>query len=180
MHSRADAPVFLIGFMASGKTTVGRIVAARLGWQFQDLDEIVTTVAGRSVAEIFARDGEPEFRRRESEALRLVCKRERTVVATGGGAACQEQNLSLMLSSGDVVALSVQPAEVVRRAGADSGRPLLDSTAAAGKGDPIAAAAELLATRDGFYARAHHRVDTNGKSPEQVADEVLRLLAVGS
>ena len=181
-HSRADAPVFLIGFMASGKTTVGRIVAARLGWGFQDLDQIVTTAAGRSVADIFARDGEAEFRRRESEALRAVCETRRTVIATGGGAACQEQNLALMLAKGGVVALSVQPAEVIRRAGSDGGRPLLGSPTgtAAGQTDAISAAAQLLATREAFYARAHHRVETDGKSPEQVAEEVLRLLGGGA
>jgi shikimate kinase len=107
------------------------------------------------------------------------------VIATGGGAACQEQNLSLMLSKGGVVALSVQPAEVIRRAGNDSGRPLLGSTpttttkTAADQTDAISAAAGLLATREAFYARAHHHVETDGKSPEDVAAEVLRLLGGG-
>ena len=119
----ADVPIFLIGFMASGKTTVGRIVAAKLGlgWTFLDLDEIITDAAGRSVARIFADEGEAGFRQRESEALRAAAQLRRTVVATGGGAACREENLSLMLAAGHVVALSVTPAEVVRRAGARSG-----------------------------------------------------------
>ena len=163
----ADAPVFLIGFMASGKTTVGRIVAAELNWQFRDLDQVITDAAARSVPQIFADEGEAGFRGRESEALRAASAWRRTVVATGGGAACSDANLALMLASGRVVALSVTADEVARRAGGDSGRPLLTSAAAA---------STLLAARAPFYARAHNQVDTVGKSPEVVAAEVLSLL----
>ncbi|MES1205801.1 MAG: shikimate kinase [Pseudomonadota bacterium] len=170
----ADAPVFLIGFMASGKTTVGRILAAKLRWRFLDLDGVITDAAGLSVEQIFAREGEAGFRARESEALRQAAASPRAVVATGGGAACVEPNLALMLASGRVVTLLVAPGDAVRRAGPASGRPLL--APAAGAADPLAAAFRLLAAREPFYARAHHRVETSGKSPEDVADEVLRLL----
>jgi shikimate kinase len=178
-HEPAEAPVFLIGFMASGKTTVGRLVAEALGWQFRDLDQIITDGVGRSVAQIFADDGEAGFRRRENVALQAAAQWPRTVVATGGGAACQEANLSLMLASGRVIALTVTPDEVFRRAGVDSGRPLLgaapERTGAEAR-DGVRAASELLAAREPFYARAHHRVDTLGRSPEDVAAEVIELL----
>ena len=157
--------------MASGKTTVGRIVATRLGWAFRDLDQVIADTAGISVAEIFAREGEAGFRRREVEALRGAAVLPRTVVATGGGAACDETNLALMLASGHVVTLAVTPTEVMRRAGGDPGRPLL-----AGQSDPLGAASQLLAASELFYARAHHRVETLNKSPETVAAEVLSLL----
>ena len=166
----AETPLFLIGFMASGKTTVGRIVATRLGWRFHDLDQIICDAAGRSVARIFADEGEAGFRLREIEALRTATRLQGAVIATGGGAACNDPNLSLMLASGRVVALSVTPEEVLRRVGADSGRPLLSASTSA---------AALLATREVFYARAHHRVDTTGKSPEEVAGEVLGLIDAG-
>lgn len=166
--------------MASGKTTVGRIVAARSGRQFHDLDQMITQGAGRSVARIFADEGESGFRRREMDALREAARLPGVVVATGGGAACQDANLSLMLASGTVVTLVVTPAEVLRRAGTNSGRPLLSGVApdgaASANHDPEAAAAELLASRQAFYARAHHRVDTMGKTPEEVAREVLGLI----
>jgi len=81
-----DAPIFLIGFMASGKTTVGRLLAERLDWTFVDLDKVIEDEAERTVAEIFASEGEPGFRKRETEALRDVVKRRKVVVATGGGA----------------------------------------------------------------------------------------------
>jgi shikimate kinase len=166
-----DAPVFLIGFMATGKTTVGRLVARRRGFSFVDLDETIVAAAGMPVAEIFAREGEAGFRRREAEALRAAAARRRTVVATGGGAACREENLATMLSAGRVVALSATPAEVMRRTGRGSGRPLLD-----GKADPLGTAAALLAAREPFYARAHHTIDTVGKAPAEVATAVLAAL----
>jgi shikimate kinase len=176
----AIPPLFLIGFMASGKTTVGRIVAARSGWRFHDLDQIIADAAGRSVARIFADEGEVGFRRRENEALRAATRLSRVVIATGGGAACDDANLSLMLASGTVIALLVTPDEVLRRAGPDSGRPMLaagtTADAHAAEAQRREAAAELLARRASFYARAHHSIDTMGKSPELVAREVLRLI----
>lgn len=165
-------PLFLIGFMATGKSTVGRLVAARRGWAFIDLDDAIVAAAGVSVAEIFKREGEPGFRHREAEAVRAAATRTATVVATGGGAACREENLQAMLNAGVVIALSATPAEVMRRTGGASGRPLLDRAA-----DPAGTAATLLAAREPFYARAHHTVDTVGKTPEQVAAEVLARLA---
>jgi shikimate kinase len=168
-----DAPVFLVGFMATGKTTVGQIVAARLGWAFQDLDAAIVRAAAMSVSQIFASEGDAGFRRRETEAVKAAAARTQTVVATGGGAACREPNLTIMLTAGRVVALAATPEEVLRRLGdASTGRPLLDARA-----DRLGAAAELLAAREPFYERAHHRVDTVGKSVETVADEVLAWLA---
>lgn len=167
-----DAPIFLIGFMGSGKTTVGRLLARRLGWTFADLDERIVRAAGMPVAEIFAREGEPAFRRRETEALRAAAAERRTVLATGGGAACRDENLQIMLASGRVVALDVSAGEAVRRTGRASGRPLLDGAA-----DPVAAADALLAGRQAFYARAHWRVDTDGRPPEQIVQEIANALA---
>ncbi|HVY39059.1 MAG TPA: shikimate kinase [Polyangia bacterium] len=167
-----DAPIFLVGFMGSGKTTVGRLLAARLGWAFADLDDRIVAAAGMLIPEIFAREGEPAFRRREADALRAAAAERRVVLATGGGAACRDENLTLMLGAGHVVALAVSAAEAVRRAGRTSGRPLLDGAA-----DPGAAAAALLAAREPFYAQAHLRVETDGRAPAQVADEIAVWLA---
>lgn len=162
-----QAPIFLIGFPGSGKTTVGKLLAARLGRVFEDLDDLIVRAAGIPIAEIFAREGEAGFRRLETEVLRAAAAGQGTVVATGGGAACREENLALMLASGRVVALEVSAAEAVRRTGRRSGRPLLDGSA-----DPLAAATELLARRQAFYARAHQRVDTAGRTPEEAAQSV--------
>jgi shikimate kinase len=174
LPSAPGAPIFLIGFMGSGKTTVGGLLAKRLGWSFADLDDLIVRSAGLTVAEIFAREGEEGFRRRETEAVRVAAAGRHAVVATGGGAACREENLSLMLTSGRVVALAVSPAEAVRRAGSRSGRPLLDDSA-----DPLAAATALLSARQPFYARAHLQVESDGRTPDEAVNAILAGLGLG-
>jgi shikimate kinase len=162
-----DAPIFLVGFMATGKSTVGRILAARLGWKLVDLDDVIVEEAGRTVPEIFAAEGEAGFRARESQALAAVSRERKVVVATGGGAACREDNLRAMLDAGRVVALAITPEEAVRRARGGAGRPLLAGP------DPVGTATSLLAARAPFYARAHLSVDTVGRVPQDVARDVL-------
>lgn len=158
----------LIGFMATGKTTVGRLVAERLQRKFLDLDQLVEETAGMKIPELFRTKGEPAFRKAEAAALDRALKMDDVVLATGGGAACREDNLQAMLGSGYVVALSAPPAEVLKRTGGASGRPLLDSAA-----DPLAEAQRLLEAREPFYARAHLRIETVGKSPQDVAAEIV-------
>lgn len=165
-------PIVLIGFMATGKSTVGRLLAARTGRTFVDLDAAVEAAAGTTVAEIFRERGEAGFRELESAALTRALAQPNTVIATGGGAACRDDNLKAMLAAGFVVALSASPEEVLKRVGPVSGRPLLDGAA-----DPAAVALRLLAAREPFYARAHARLDTVGRSPESVAEAVLGALA---
>jgi shikimate kinase len=164
----SEKPIVLIGFMATGKTTVGRLVATRMKRLFLDLDGAIEAASGQPVAEIFKREGEPGFRKHEALALAKALLQQNVVIATGGGAACREDNLRAMLQAGFVVALQADPAEVVRRVGTGSGRPLLDGAA-----DPHEAALRLLAVREPFYARAHARIDTVGRPPEQVATDVI-------
>lgn len=154
--------------MATGKTTVGRILATQLNRRFVDLDGLIEETAGMKVPDIFRSAGEPGFRRIEADALRQALSLPHVVIATGGGAACREENLQAMLAAGRVVALSANPAEILQRTGGRSGRPLLDEAV-----DPLATAKDLLEAREPFYARAHARVDTVGKTPEQVATEVV-------
>jgi shikimate kinase len=160
-------PIVLVGFMGTGKTTVGRLLAARRGVAFRDLDEAVVEVTGRAIADIFREDGEAAFRAVETAALLRELGERDVVIATGGGAACREDNLRAMLAQGDVVALFASPAESVRRAGVRSGRPLFDDAA-----DPVAAAQALYAQRESFYRRAHLHVETEGKTPEQIVAEI--------
>jgi shikimate kinase len=163
-----DAPIFLIGFMASGKTTVGRLLAERLDWAFVDLDKVIEDAAGKTVPDIFAAEGEAGFRKRETEALREVAKRRKTVVATGGGAPCRDENIEAMLAEGRVFWLDVPAEEAVRRAGKSSGRPLLDAAA-----DAVAAAQKLLRARRPFYERAHAGVETLDRTPRQIVEGLL-------
>ena len=165
-----DAPIFLIGFMASGKTTIGRLLAERLDWTFLDLDKLIEDGAGRTVAAIFAAEGEEGFRKRETEALRQAAQRRKTIVATGGGAPAREENMQAMLAAGRVFWLDVSAEDAVARAGKASGRPLLD-----GAPDPAAAARKLLDERRPFYARAHGQVETIGRTPKEIVDDLLGM-----
>jgi len=154
------APLFLIGFMAAGKTTVGRAVAAASGRRFLDLDDVIAA-SGESVAALLAKD-EAEFRRREGAALAEVIAGagDGPVVATGGGAAVFGDNLERMRASGLVIALGVDVREAERRAQGGPPRPLL------------ASAATLATKRAPTYRRAHAVVDTTGRSIAEVVTSV--------
>ena len=161
-------PLFLIGFMAAGKTSVGTALAAATGRPFLDLDDIVATEARRPVGELVAEDL-ADFRRREAVALERVCRHEKhAVIATGGGAATYGDNLDRMRAHGLVVALGVDVAEAQRRAAGGPARPLL------------ANAAELAAERAPVYRRAHAVVETTGKSIADVVAEVIHVERVWS
>ena len=165
------APLFLIGFMASGKTSVGRAIASATGRRFIDLDEVIAKT-GTPVSVLVARD-EVDFRRREAEALALVIASSTSgtgaVIATGGGAAAHADNLARMRAAGFVVALGVDLAEAERRAAAErvvrptALRPLLSQ------------AGELWARRAPVYRRAHAVIDTTGRTVAEVADAALAV-----
>lgn len=167
-----------MGFMAAGKTTVGRRLARRLGYRFVDLDREVERVAGRSVAEIFADEGEERFRELEARVTRELGPEppggSGTVVAVGGGWMARPE-LRDAWPGAVRVWLSVDPPTVVDRlAGELASRPLLEAA------DPVEEARRLLEARREEYARAEHRVDTVGRDLGAVVEEVLRRIGTGT
>jgi shikimate kinase len=166
-----ERPIFLVGFMGSGKTSVGRLVAGRLGWDFIDLDELVARSVGRSIEQIFLDSGEPAFRRAERAALETLESRQRCVVATGGGLFQEASNRRWLRTHGRAIWLDVPYLECVRRIGSGAGRPLWDPDA-----DPEAFRA-LFERRQAAYALAAARVDASGPADE-VAGELLRMLGL--
>lgn len=162
--------VILIGFMGAGKTTVGMELAARLTRRFVDVDTVVEEQAGAPIATIFATEGEQGFRRREADAVRSVCRAFNQVIATGGGTVMNRESLARLRAAGTVVWLRADVDELLSRAKAEDGRerPLLESS--------TAYLHDLHARRERVYALADHVVDTEGKSPEEVADEIVRVL----
>jgi shikimate kinase len=171
--------LFLIGYRGTGKTTVGRLLADRLGWDFADADDHVEAAAGRSIADVFAAEGEPGFRDREAAALADLCRRDRHVVSTGGGVILRPANRDLLRSAGLVVWLTADPETIWTRLQTDpttaARRPKL--TAAGG----VEEVRELLAAREPLYREtAALRIPTDALSPEAVADAILSSWTGGS
>jgi shikimate kinase len=167
------AHVILTGFMATGKSEVGRRLARRLGRPFVDTDGLVEAAAGRSVAEIFAADGEARFRALEREAVEQACGVPDAVVATGGGTLLDAENRRRLAAVGPIICLSASPDDILRRVVDPSSRPLL---AANGGGDRRERVRALLAERAPVYALATHAVDTSGLSVDQVVERVQALV----
>ncbi len=166
--------VFLIGPRGSGKTTVATLLAEALGWAWIDADSVLEQRAGRSIRDIFAAEGEPGFRLREREILSELCGRERTVIATGGGAVLHPENRERMRAAGTVVWLTADARTLHQRTSADAStvqrRPALGS----GGIDEVVS---VLATREPLYRDcAHFIVDTTARTPAEVAAEVLGWL----
>jgi len=170
-------PVLLVGMPGVGKSTTGRIVAERLGWKHVDTDDEVTARTGRSVPEIFSVDGEEAFRDLEGAVIISVLQRATaTVVSLGGGALVDPVNRVEVARSGTVVWLRAAPETLVRRVGDAAGRPVL----ASGEG-ATASLVRLDAERRPYYAEvAEHVVDVDGKTPDEVADEVLARVKEGA
>jgi len=159
--------IVLIGFMGSGKTTVGRILAERLGWELVDTDARVEELAGAPISRIFGEQGEEAFRGMEARVLEECGARRRVVVATGGGAPAEARNRSFF-SSGTVFYLRTSLGAARERTRGDDRRPLLRKEA-----DTVQ---HLFEVREPLYGALGDAVDTDGRTPLQVAEEILGRL----
>jgi len=160
--------IALVGFMGSGKTTVGRLLAERVGYDFVDSDDEIESRSGLRVGDIFRLHGESFFRELEEGAVRLVLQASGRVIATGGGAFVRPACAEVILARSFTVHLDCDFDEAFRRAAIQGGRPLVE------KGETDVAS--LYAERKDKYSRAHATVDTTRLSPEEVVQRVLRLL----
>ena len=165
-----DRPVILTGFMGSGKSSVGKLLAVSLDCAFIDLDSVIVKEAGKTINEIFAESGEEAFRKLESECLHKVLKNGMSVVASGGGAVVSESNRRLMRDRGYVINLSASLDSVLKRLAGATDRPLY-----AGQ-DAVNRVQKLMEERKQFYADADIRIDTDNKSVEDVVSEILKVL----
>jgi 3-dehydroquinate synthase len=167
--------IILTGFMGTGKTSAGRLVAERLGWRFVDLDERIAAAARKPIPAIFAEDGEAKFRDLETAACRALIGERHVVVATGGGAVLRAANREALGAAGIVICLEAAPDAIFARVGAHTGRPMLG--AETGPEDRRARIAALLEQRGPAYALAPHHIDTTGLSVDEVAGRILALTA---
>lgn len=159
--------VVLLGFMGAGKSTVGPLLAARLGWRFVDLDHEIERREGRTVAAIFERQGEPRFRALEAQCTIELAGEPEVVLAPGGGWITTPGNLHRLGPGTLTVWLQVTAEEALARIGRDrAARPLLSAP------DPHTAAARLLLQRERLYRQADIAVPTNGRTADEVAHEI--------
>lgn len=180
VHTSGEVPlprqpnILLIGLMGSGKTTVGRIVAQMIGFQFVDTDAMIVETAGKTIPEIFASEGEAGFRLRESAALRSLLGKRGCVIATGGGIITQPRNLPILRHLGYIVWLDADPERLARRTAMNSNRPLL-----AGEEDPKAKLERLLTERKPLYkSLADLRIQTAELTPQETAYGVMESARV--
>lgn len=175
MSELGDKPIFLIGYRGTGKSTVAGALAARLGYDCVDADAIIEERAGKTIAAIFAEDGEPAFRDAEAQVVAELCARLRIVAALGGGAVLRDGNRAAIRAAGPVVWLTASVDTIVARITADSAtasrRPQL--TAAGGKAE----VESLLAVRTPLYREcATLIIDTEGKTASELAEEIVKQI----
>ncbi len=163
--------VVLIGFMGSGKSSVGRIIAKKLGKRFIDMDDVIEDKASMSINDIFAKFGEEHFRDIESEVALMLAEDNNLVISCGGGVILREKNMRALKKNGMVFYLKASPESIYRRVKDDNSRPLLKVK------DPLAQIKQLLSVRELLYNQwADIVIDTDSKSLEEVAEEIMKQI----
>ncbi len=160
--------LILTGFMGTGKTSLGKLLAAKLGRGFVDLDQKIEKDSGMTITEIFEKHGEKYFRELEKKAVAEVTARKNLVIATGGGTVKDEENIQLLKSSGVIVCLTTEPEEIFNRTERRGERPVLDN----GGEERLQTIKKLLAERQKFYSQADYTVDTTDWSPLQIMNDI--------
>lgn len=157
----------LIGFMGSGKSCVGRMAADLLHFTFLDTDQVIEARAGKRISDIFAQDGERVFREWERRIVEELTRREKTVIATGGGLPIDPDNLASLKTHSLVICLWASPETIWERTHGHSHRPLLNES------DPLTKIRQLLAAREPYYRQADVLVNTEMRSLREVVQHVL-------
>jgi shikimate kinase len=166
-NERTFRNIALIGFMGTGKSSVGRLIADQLSFQFVDTDELIERRAGKTISRIFAEDGEPAFRQLERDIVSQLSDIEKSVISTGGGLGANEQNISSLKEHSLVVCLWASPERIWERVGSQTHRPLLQEA------DPMAKIRSLLAAREPFYKQADLLLNTELRSLREVAQQTM-------
>ncbi|MFH1856347.1 MAG: shikimate kinase [Candidatus Omnitrophota bacterium] len=162
--------IYLVGFMGTGKTVVGKALAKKLSLEFVDLDLVIEENEKRHISDIFKEDGEAYFRQKEKEAVREITRRKDMVVAAGGGAVIDPENIKMFKENGVIICLSASADVILQRTQKETHRPLLHVD------DPEKRIKDLLEKRAAYYAKADYTVDTTHKSVEDIADGIIDLL----
>lgn len=167
MENRKNLSIALIGFMATGKSTIGPLLAKKIGYTFIDTDEMVEKAMGMTIFEIFKNLGEDAFREAEHAALKEAVERKQSVISTGGGIILFERNRRLLREKTFVVSLTSQPETIFKRIQGDHSRPLL-----AGK-DPLGQIIKIMGERQEFYEACDFKLSTEKRTAEACCEKIL-------
>ncbi|HWD91250.1 MAG TPA: shikimate kinase [Verrucomicrobiae bacterium] len=159
--------IALIGFMGTGKSSVGQLVAAQLHFTFLDTDHVIEARAGKTISEIFAEQGEPAFREMEKKIVAELVTRKKTVISTGGGLPANTDNLASLKTHSLVACLWASPEKIWERVRSQSHRPLLHEP------DPLVKIRQLLADREPYYRQADVLLNTEMRALKDVAQQVI-------
>ncbi|MDD5107930.1 MAG: shikimate kinase [Candidatus Omnitrophica bacterium] len=161
--------IYLVGFMGTGKTTVGRLLAAQKKWNFVDLDELIELKEQRRIVDIFAKEGERYFRKIEKKLLKQISTQKKFVVACGGGVVLDKDNIKLMKKTGILICLCANCEEILKRVSSSTHRPILNVE------KPRERIEFLLKMRAPYYMQADKMIDTSGLSVKQVVQKILKV-----
>ena len=169
---KKTANIILTGFMGTGKSTVGKKIAERLGWQFIDTDEVIEEKAGVTISNIFAKQGEAYFRALERRVIDSVCCGAGKIIATGGGAMTNEENAQRLQDSGTVICLTAAPEIILSRVQGNTDRPLLHGE------NPLEKIKTMLTARAKSYAKVDITIDTSQISIDETVETICSRLEI--
>jgi len=162
--------IILTGFMGTGKTTLGRLLAERIGYKFIDTDAQIEKQVGQTISELFRTEGEAAFRKLESELVEQLAQKEGLVIATGGGLVLNPKNVAVLSKTGQIICLTAGSEEILARVSKQQDvRPLLQEK------DPQAKIIELLQQRDSVYQQ-FSQLPTSNSSPDKLVGQILKLI----
>jgi shikimate kinase len=160
--------IVITGFMCTGKTSVGKLLAEKLGYQFVDTDDLIEQRVGMKISDIFAVYGEPYFRDVETEVVKEVAKKDKFVISTGGGVVLRKVNMDELRKNGIIINLTAKPETIYNRLKNQPGvRPLLN------KPDPMNEIIKLLLQREEYYKNCDLRIETDNFTVEQIVQQIL-------
>ena len=170
--------IFITGFMTSGKSTIGPILANVIGWDFYDLDRLIERNEKRSITEIFENEGEEYFRRIETDALKELCRKSNVIVSLGGGTIALEENLTMMKETGKIIYLKVSPETIYNRIKNKIDRPLFRSLVLSetSEHEMVAKIMELMELRSKYYKCADFEFSTEDKSIGLTVDKIAKKI----
>lgn len=171
--------IYLTGFMGSGKSTIGPILANTLGWDFFDLDKVIEDKTGKKIREIFEQDGEGHFRRLETGTLREVSNYENVIVSLGGGAVANDENLEILKRTGKIIYLKVSLESVYERLKYKRDRPALIKSESedVSKKELFDRITKLMDTRAKYYEQADYTIDTDRASVGRTVDKIVKIIS---